>query len=290
MKLYYYVHTGHNIGLDRFRRAAAIIELLGDIDITLLTSDFRIAAVAREYGIKRALGVDVVHNIHNVAERGSSIIFDSDQINPAIHEEMIAYFETFIRISDDKTIAKHPKEYLISPHLKGEGICNGNAIALRYTQDSERTKDIPMTLFYSDDDYYKLLHKDIEMFKELNASLLLGFYNFIDYEEGISNYFREVFEEECYDDVLCRSEIFLTTSARSALEALECNAKVIYIQREDKDSDLEPILSECGIDIVLHGDKKALNNAIEQLSSKKYHKLTQNREKLSDFLKKSLNL
>ena len=35
MRLFYYVHTGHRIGLDRFHRAAAIINGLGDVDITL---------------------------------------------------------------------------------------------------------------------------------------------------------------------------------------------------------------------------------------------------------------
>jgi len=52
MKTYYYVHTGHRIGLDRFRRAVAIINSLGDVDITLLCSDFRIAQVARDFGVK----------------------------------------------------------------------------------------------------------------------------------------------------------------------------------------------------------------------------------------------
>ena len=33
MKTYYYVHTGHRIGLDRFRRAAAALGCL-DADIT----------------------------------------------------------------------------------------------------------------------------------------------------------------------------------------------------------------------------------------------------------------
>ena len=290
MKLYYYVHTGHNIGLERFRRAAAIIELLGDVDITLLSSDFRIASIAKDFGIKRALGVDVVHNIHNIAERGSSIIFDSDQINSAIHEEMVNYFDTFIRVSDDTTIAKHPKEYLISPYLEGDGICKANVIASQYGQNSSYTKDIPMSVFYSDDDYYKILHKDIEMYKGLNAALLLGFYNFVDYEDDIVDYFSEIFESEEYDEVLCRSKLLVTTSPRAAFEALECDTKVIFVQREDKDSDAHPLLKSCGVEIIASCDTLALQQAIEEISSKTYHKVTQNRENLTLFLKKSLNL
>jgi hypothetical protein len=37
MRYFYYVHTGHRIGLDRFHRAVAIVnELQKEIDITLL--------------------------------------------------------------------------------------------------------------------------------------------------------------------------------------------------------------------------------------------------------------
>ena len=61
MRYFYYVHTGHRIGLDRFHRAVAIVnELQKEIDITLLCSDFRIAAEAKEYGIKRSVGIDLV--------------------------------------------------------------------------------------------------------------------------------------------------------------------------------------------------------------------------------------
>ena len=54
MKIYYYVHTGHRTGLDRFRRACTIIRALGDVDITLLCSDFRIANEARHFGVSKS--------------------------------------------------------------------------------------------------------------------------------------------------------------------------------------------------------------------------------------------
>ena len=60
MRIFYYVHTGHRIGLDRFRRAATIIKALGDVDITLLCSDYRIAQIARDFGVKNSVGLDVL--------------------------------------------------------------------------------------------------------------------------------------------------------------------------------------------------------------------------------------
>ncbi len=288
-KVYYYAHTGHNIGLDRFRRGAAILEALDeDVEVLMMASDFRIASIAKDFGIKRALGVDVVHNIHNSAERGSKIIFDSDQIDDALLDEMTKYFSIFIRVSDDKSIKRHPDEFLISPYAEGEKSYSDLAFREIYKESSD--KNIEITLFFSDDDYYKLLHQNIEMFKGLDASLLLGFYNFVDYEDEIAPYFKEVFETEEYDEVIHNSKLFITTSYRSALEACECGAKVIFIEREDKDQDMNNILSKIGIDIIKNYDKEQLLSAIENISTKKYHKPTHNKEKLSLFLKNSLNL
>jgi len=119
MRLFYYVHTGHRIGLDRFRRAAAIINQLNGVNITLLCSDFRIASEAKSYGIPKAVGIDLVRNIPQIAQHGDKIIFDSDEINPTLLEDMTQFFSTFIRISDNPNEQKHPKEYLISPYLSG---------------------------------------------------------------------------------------------------------------------------------------------------------------------------
>ena len=146
MRYFYYVHTGHRIGLDRFHRAVAIVnELQKEIDITLLCSDFRIASQAREYGIKRAVGVDVVRNIPQIAVHGDKIIFDSAELNPVLHEDMCGFFSTFVRIGDDPSDAKHPGEFLISPYLQGEGICRGVVIGEQYFRPLPKT--IAMALF-----------------------------------------------------------------------------------------------------------------------------------------------
>jgi len=102
-KTYYYVHTGHRIGLDRFRRGVAILENL-DADITLLSSDYRIAQVARDFGIERSVGVDVVRNIPQIAHNGDNLIFDSDEANPLMLEDMQHYFSSFLPIKNDTIV------------------------------------------------------------------------------------------------------------------------------------------------------------------------------------------
>jgi len=67
MRTFYYVHTGHRIGLDRFRRATTILRAIGDDSITMLTSDFRIAHISRDFGVSDCVGLDVVRNIPQIA-------------------------------------------------------------------------------------------------------------------------------------------------------------------------------------------------------------------------------
>ena len=142
MRTFYYVHTGHRIGLDRFRRAAAIIKSLGDVDITLLSSDFRIAQISREFGIEKSVGLDVVRNIPQISHYGDQLIFDSEEANPIMLDDMREYFSTFIRISDDKEDKKADNELLISPYLQGEGICNSYTIDDKYFQKSAKSVEI----------------------------------------------------------------------------------------------------------------------------------------------------
>ena len=138
MKIYYYVHTGHRVGLDRFRRACTIIRALGDLDITLLCSDFRIAHEAKEFGVSKSVGIDDVRNIPKIAQRGDKIIFDSDEANPLMLDDMRSYFSIFIRISDSINDKREDKEFLISPYLDGEKICHSVAIDEKYFIKEEK--------------------------------------------------------------------------------------------------------------------------------------------------------
>ena len=133
-KLYYYAHTGHRIGLDRFRRAVAILNEL-DADITLLTSDFRIAQIGRDFGIEKSVGLDVVRNIPQIALAGDKLIFDSDEANPIMLEDMKEYFSTLIQIKND-------------------------TIAVQGHFFETYEKSVKLSYFFGDDDYEKDLEKN----------------------------------------------------------------------------------------------------------------------------------
>lgn len=290
MRLYYYAHTGHRIGLDRFRRAAAMINALGDIDITLLTSDFRIAAQAREFGIKRAVGVDVVRNIPQIAHHGDKIIFDSAELNPSMHADMTRFFSTFIRVSDDPDDKKSSGESLINPYAQGEGICNDLAIDDRYFQAAGNEKSIGRAFYFGDDDYEEDLHKNMAMFEGQGLALLLGFYWFLDYEKKLEKTFGEQYENEEYDEVITRSQILVTASPQAALENLAAGGRPIFMQRPDYGREFLQLFEKLKIPIVDGYNRTELGKQLDNVLSHEYHQLTQTGEKVTVFLRSTLAL
>ena len=288
MKTFYYVHTGHRIGLDRFRRAVAILNALGDEDITLLTSDYRITQVARDFCIERSVGIDVVRNIPQIAHHGDKIIFDSAEANPIMLDDMRKYFSSFIRISDNAKDYKAEKEYLLSPYLKGENICNAVAIQDVFFGDFE--KNVAITYFFGDDDYEKDLEKNLDFIDGLDPCLQLGFYYFLDYEDMLKEKFSNYFEFEEYEKMIKSTEILITSSPQAVLDSLASGAKPIYFQREDYTDDFIPLFKKLNIPIVRNYDKNHLYVIIETINDRKYEKIEQNSNKIAKFIKENLNL
>jgi hypothetical protein len=288
MKIFYYVHTGHRIGLDRFRRAAAIINALKDVDITLLTSDFRIASVAKEYGIKRSVGIDLVRNIPQIAHHGDAIIFDSAEHNPTMLDDMTRFFSIFIRISDNPNDVKHPKEFLISPYLEGKKICKAVVVAEHYFEKSE--KNIEKCFFFGDDDYEKDLQLHLDMFKKQKMDLGLGFYYFLDYEESIAGAFEKRYEFEEYEMMIKNSKILLSASPQAVLENLASGGRPIYLQRPDYPRDFLKLFELLDIPIVDGFKKEEFLHILEVNSEQKYNLLQNDTHKVTLFIKETLTL
>ena len=288
MKIYYYVHTGHRIGLDRFRRACTIMRALGDVDITLLCSDFRIANEARHFGIDKAVGIDVVRNIPQIAEHGDKLIFDSEEANPIMLEDMRDFFSTFIRVSDKKDDVKMENEFLISSYLSGDGICNAVAVDDKYFE--KKAKTVEISYFFGDDDYEKDLEKNLSFIEDLDPSLQLGFYYFLDYEDMLRKKFKNHYEFEDYDEMIQNSKILISSSPQAILESLASGAMPIYVQREDYTTDFLELFESLNIPIVKNYKKEDLIEIISSINNINYSKTEQSTAKIVKFIKESLNL
>ena len=265
MNTYYYVHTGHRIGLDRFRRATTIIRALGDADITLLSSDFRIAGESRHFGVEKAVGIDVVRNIPNIAHKGSRLIFDSDEANPIMLEDMKKFFSTFIHVEEGEIVVDE-----------------------KYFE--QKPKTIKLAYFFGDDDYEKDLEKNFDFIDGLNPDLQLGFYYFFDYEDMLKEKFPNFHEFEDYDEVITKSEILITSSPQAVLENLASGGKPIYVQREDYTIKFLSHFEALNVPIVKNYDKKCLLKALDTINERKYSEMRQNSNKIINLIKENLNL
>ena len=264
-KTYYYVHTGHRIGLDRFRRASAIIKSL-DADITLLSSDYRIAQIAYKYGIEKAVGVDVVRNIPQIAKNGDKLILDSDEANPIMLEDMKQYFSTFIHLSNDSVVVD--KQFF----------------------NAKNEKTVKLTYFFGDDDYEKDLEKNIDFIADLKPHLQLGFYYFLDYEDALREKFEHCYDFEEYEDMVLETEILITCSPQAVLDSLASGGKPIYIKREDYIHDMNELFKELNIPIISNYNKSDLNVILEGIFERKYGDLTHKSKITKKNLKEELNL
>ena len=284
MRKFYYVHTGHRVGLDRFRRAVALFHTLQDDDITLLCSDYRIAQEARNFGIKNSVGIDVVRNIVNIAEMGDKLIFDSEEANPLMLEDMRAYFSDFIRVSDDPEDVRADGEVLISPYLKDPFTCNALFIDEKFFRPKE--KKIEIGLFFGDDDYEKDLEKNLQFLSGIDLAFLSGFYFFLDYEERLQNIFEAFYTFDEYDDFISSCAVLITASPQAALESLAAGNKPIYVQRADYSNNFIKLFNSLSIPIIYDYDNNALRETLEKISSHTYKEIPSNRNNLGDCLAK----
>ena len=288
MKKFYYVDTGHRVGLDRFRRAVAILNALKDDEITLLCSDFRIAHEARNLGVKNSVGIDLVRNIVNIAHRGDKLIFDSAEANPLMLEDMRAYFSTFIRVSDDADDKRAENEFLISAYYEDKLTCKAVMVDEKYFGSFDKT--IEIGFFFGDDDYEKDLEKHFDFLNGLDVAFLCGFYYFFDYEEMLKKRFKKSYEFEDYDDFITSSKILLSSSPQAVLENLASGGKPIYFQRADYTDDFIKLFESLNIPIIYNFDKEKLDEVLAGILSHNYNKLRQNSDKVVNYLKDKLYL
>jgi len=245
--IYFYAYSDNRKGLESVRRSAALAkELQKEFEVYFMTTEFRSATYAkRVLGVKKAVGIEDFRNSANIAPRGSVLIYDSQEHNETIHQEMIEYFKTFFRITYNPNDKPKKGEYLISPYPLGENCIESILVDMEFFKPSK--KEIERTLFFGDSDYERELEKFAPAIADLNFSLLEGFYFFVDVEEKVKNYFVEVYPSEEYIEVIKSSKLLLTTSLQTALEATASGDKVLFLDNKGKE---KKILENIGIKIL----------------------------------------
>ncbi|BDY12787.1 hypothetical protein [Hydrogenimonas cancrithermarum] len=263
MKLYYYINTGHRIGLDRLRRSAPVINALSDmgIEVSMLTNDFRAGEYAKEqFGIRKYVSVDVVRNIANIATPADALVFDSEEESRAMWADMATYFRSFIRISDNPDDFAEAGEILISSMKSIGDAPKADIVDPRYFEATDHGDE--RIYFWGDDDYDQELLRVADAFEGLDITLLEGYYFFMQYGSELAGKFKSVEDSENYDEVLMHAGRFLSSSPQSVLEALAAGSNPLYLKKSGISVAWDAKMESLGIPVLSSFDKDAIEQAL----------------------------
>ena len=261
--LYYYAHTGHKIGLDRVRRAAAVIKKLAEegIECRLLLNDFRAGLAARDLGIREYVTIETVQDIDAVAVTGDSVIIDSNEDD---HGRLVKYCSDFKHVwcfehdAEDRSIHG---ETLFRVECREEDCLSAVIVYDAYFEAKE--KEERLLFFLHDMDHDKNILNHASFFEAAGMELLLGNYFFVKYEDALAKLFATLHEPEEYMDLIKSSSTVVTTSAQTALEAKASGARVLYIDLGKEALYPVELLERYGIKIVSGYDTEALKDIVD---------------------------
>jgi hypothetical protein len=222
VRVYYYAYTGHKNGLDRLKRATALLKEFNKegLDTLLLVNDFRASLVAREFGIDDSVHIETIQDIDAIAEIGDVVIIDSPEDDRGRLKKYCSEFKAVIRFtqSEDDDDSSNYGEIVIDEPVIVDSI---------YFEESKKEE---RTLFFlGDSDTDKTILSNADFFKGQQMELLLGHYFYVKYENDLKKIFKRVHEADEYIELICKSKRVVTTSLQTALEARVSGAEVVYI-------------------------------------------------------------
>jgi len=248
MKLYYYAYTGHKNGLDRLKRATALLKEFNKkgLDTLLLVNDFRASLVAREFGIADSVHIETIQDIDAIAEMGDVVIIDSPEDDRGRFVKYCSDFKHVIRFaqSEDDS-SRHGETVLYEPVIV-------DSIYFEEHKKEDRT-----LFFLGDSDADKTILSNADFFEGEDMELLLGHYFYVKYENDLKKIFTKLHEAEDYIELICKSRRVVTASLQTALEARVAGAEVIYILTAPLGQNIENILSLLQVETMERFDKNS---------------------------------
>jgi len=263
MAIYYYAYSGHKYGLDRVKRAVALIKALRtqEVEVNLLLNDFRAGLAARELGVMDSLTVETILDIDAVAKKGDIVFIDSPEDDKGKLEHYADEYKLLFRVVDDCQESADYGEILMKPVCEDEEECLSSLLV-----DSDYFTEVPKEkrrlFFLGDADYNKTILSHVDFFEGAGMELLLGQYFFVKYEDDLAKLFDGLHEAEEYSELLCSSSQVVTASAQCALDAKAANADVIYLKKPEDAACLLQQFETFGIKIIDGFSKEQLIEAL----------------------------
>ena len=232
MKIYYYAYTGHKYGLDRARRAVAILKKLREegFNTMLLVNDFRAGLAVKDLGIPESIHIEGIQDIDAVAQTGDIIIIDSPEDDHGRLVKYCADFKQVFRFAEyDKDKSIH-SEIMLTIDCQDEDNDCISSVIIDDIYCQEHKKEERTLFFLGDADADKTILANADFFKNNKMELLLGHYFYVKYESDLEKLFTTLHESEEYVELICSSSHIVTSSFQTALEAYATGAKVTFIE------------------------------------------------------------
>ncbi|UFH59493.1 hypothetical protein [Sulfurovum mangrovi] len=260
--LYYYANSGHKIGLDRVKRAVALLKALNEkgVETRLLVNDFRAGLAARELGLRDYVTIEGVMDIDAIADTGDSIIMDTPEDDRGRIEKYCSDFSHVFRFANGPEDEVRVSEVLLRPECDEAGCIEALIVDSMYESEPKEER---VLFFLSDADYDKEILSHKEFFQNSGMELLLGNYFFVKYEDELAALFERLHEAEEYEALLKTSSHVVTASGQTALEAHACGAKVVYINTAREDIIPLSVIKRLEIPVV-EGFDRAAYDAVDK--------------------------
>lgn len=245
--LYYYAFTSHKIGLDRVKKAAAILKGLEakGIEYRLLVNDFRAGLVAREFGVNDSINIETIQDIDAIAEMGNVVIIDSPEDDKGRLQKYCTEFKQVFRFAQNSDDSSRFGEIMFKYDCDGEDCISALIVDDIYFEPKDKEE---RTLFFlNDSDYDKVILNNKDLFVDKGLELLLGNYFFVKYEDDLKELFSILYEPEDYIDLIRSSSHIITASFQTALEAKVSAAEVSFINLLNAPNEELQILENYGI-------------------------------------------
>ena len=288
MKIYYYAYTGHKYGLDRARRAVAVLKKLREagFDTMLLVNDFRAGLAVKELGIPESIHIEGIQDIDAIAQTGDVVIIDSPEDD---HGRLVKYCSDFKQVfrfaehDDDKSI--HGETMLTIDCEDSNETCISSLIVDDIY--CKEYKKVERTLFFlGDSDADKTILANADFFKKNPMELLLGHYFYVKYESDLEKLFTTLHESEEYVDLICSSSHIVTSSYQTALEAYATGAKVTFIEIKILNREQKELFKLLNIIIIIGFNNKNYREVLRESKEVHTHSKCVNIETNNNIIKK----
>ena len=256
--IYLYAQTGKEFGLDALRRVASIYHHLKDREVGLLVSDFRAQQAGVSFGLPLAVPIEDIGLIGGIVKEGDTIFLDTSEDLEQFIEKFDNKFKSIIRVSRDCNTTPINNEKVLSAY--GEDSRYGYWQLGRLKPKSKNSKK--SILYYGDSDVDLYLHKNRDIFQDLDISLIWGEYFYVKYEDDYASTFTNIYESEEFEELLEDGVKVITASIQIASELKVAGYGVLLIDKDGFNSCQKEMIDDLNIEVIDIRDREKIASFI----------------------------